>query len=282
MNRIKNYSVLETAIVKWMKNYLAKTGLKGWVIGVSGGLDSAVASTLAAKTGAPLMVLEMPIKQAKKQMNRGENHINWLKENFDNVQSCEIDLDFETINYSKLNVFDLLINKLNSSLDIVEDDEIASLAEANSRSRLRMLMLYYYANLTKSLVVGTGNKVEDFGIFFFSKGGDGTVDISPIADIMKSEVRELGKHMGVLDEIITAIPTDGLWEDNRSDEDAIGATYDELEWAMEYIEETEKKSVSNNLTPRQIQVIEIYRKRNSSGKHKVEPIPMFNTKLLRE
>ena len=297
MNRIKDYSKLENHIVKWMNRYLSDSGMKGWVLGVSGGLDSAVASTLAAKTGAPVMVLEMPIKQGKKQVSRGKDHIEWLKKNFDNVDSREIDLDincsFDSVNYLNHSVFDLLIKQVNGALDIVEDTEIANLAEANSRSRLRMLMLYYTGTITSSLVLGTGNKVEDFGVGFYTKYGDGGVDLSPLGDLYKTEVRELGKHMKILDSIITCKPTDGLWDDDRSDEDQLGATYENFEWAMEFIwgegselhsDAHEKKKIhkiydfnyiKDSCGEEKVNALKILIKRYNANNHKMVDIPIY-------
>jgi len=303
MNKIVDYGKLEQGIVQWLSEYAKKAKVNGFVIGVSGGVDSGVVSTLAAKTGLPLTVLEMPIKQKIDQDILGKKHIDWLKTLYDNVKSYRVDLnanlDFKKSEFysphgkmsgemsMEVNAFDILMKCLSSSFKDVNTKN-SDLAEANLRSRFRMMMLYYYANINNCLVLGTGNKVEDFGIFFFTKGGDGMIDLSPIADLMKSEVRELGKYMGVINEIITAIPTDGLWDDNRSDEDAIGATYNELEWAMGYLEtikESGKEIILlpdiSELTPRQIKIVEIYIKRNSAGKHKVEPIPIFDTQFLR-
>ena len=300
MRKISNYEKLEQEIVQWLREYARKAKVNGFVIGVSGGVDSAVVSTLAAKTGLPLTVLEMPIKQKIDQDRRGKKHIDWLIRNFNNIESKRVDLntklEFRKSEFysphgkmsgemkMEVNAFDIFMKCLESSL-IGENTKNSQLAEANTRSRLRMMMLYFYANLNNYLVLGTGNKVEDFGIFYFSKGGDGTVDISPIGDLMKSEVRKLGRHMGILDEIVTAIPTDGLWDDNRTDESDIGATYDELEWAMDYLHTIEDEQGKENLllpdiselTSRQIQVIEIYIKRHSAGKHKIDPIPIFNS-----
>jgi len=285
-----DYKELEEYVVQWLEDYTKRSRTKGFVIGVSGGLDSAVVSTLAAKTGLPLMILEMPIKQKSSEVGRAQRHIEWLKENFDNVQSREIDLNSRDKGFDIVNSFDFLMGHINRSLDFVEEGEAMNLAEANARSRMRMIMLYYYASLSSSLVLGTGNKVEDFGVGFYTKYGDGGVDISPIADLMKSEVRDFGKSMGVIDEIITAAPTDGLWSDGRTDEDQLGATYTELEWAMEYVETFKSENGDESLllpdleklTTRQIEVVEIYIKKHSANKHKMEPIPVFNTKFLRK
>ena len=206
-------------IVNWLKDYTLNAGMKGFVVGVSGGIDSAVTSTLAARTGLDVLCLEMPIHQAESQVSRAMNHIAWLKENFPNVSMTQVNLT---------PVFDSLID----AFPEVEDEESRMMSLANTRARLRMTSLYYFAALKKYLVAGTGNKVEDFGVGFYTKYGDGGVDLSPIADLMKSEVYALGRYMGVNQEIIDAAPTDGLWGDDRTDEDQIGASYDELEWAM--------------------------------------------------
>lgn len=243
--------MLYTEISKWLHDYLTNSGLNTFVIGVSGGIDSALTSTLAARTGERTIVLSMPIHQDSNQLLRANNHIKWLTEKFDNVESIEIDLT-QTFEQFK-------------SLFSIED----FLALANSRSRLRMMTLYQIASMNNGLVVGTGNKVEDFGVGFYTKYGDGGVDISPIADLMKSEIREMSKQLGINTEIITAPPTDGLWGDDRTDEDQIGASYDELEWAMMY------SGDETNLTNREIEVLDIYRTFNSRNKHKMLEIPVF-------
>ena len=240
-------------ISNWLKDYVIKSNTKGFVVGVSGGIDSAVTSTLIAQTGMPLLCVEMPIHQQKIQVERGANHIKWLKRNFKNVSSTDIDLT---------SIFDDFISKLPET--IVNND----LALVNTRARLRMTTLYYFAGLNNYLVVGTGNKVEDFGIGFFTKYGDGGVDISPIADLLKTEVYTIGGDLGIIKDIITAAPTDGLWGDDKTDEDQIGATYPELEWAMDY------KGNTNNLTFREKEVLDIYNKLNLSNQHKMHAIPI--------
>lgn len=261
-------------IIQWMKDYMNKTKLGGWVIGVSGGIDSALVSTLCAETGFHLLCVEMPIHQNKEHVSRAKKHIAWLKKKYNNVDSVELELT---------NTFDAMVQEFqNGTAQIpwaapAESDELAL---ANTRSRLRMVGLYYYANMLGRLVVGTGNKVEDFGVGFFTKGGDGQVDISPIADLLKSEVRKMAQSLGVLDEIVKAVPSDGLWDDTRSDEDQIGCSYDELEWAMEQYENS-KEPATNDLTERQLQVLEIYNKRNKANRHKMEPIPVCSVKNFR-
>jgi NAD+ synthase len=240
-------------ISDWLLNYVKTSKAQGLVVGISGGIDSAVTSTLAAKTGLPLLCVEMPIHQNKIQVARGLKHIAWLKEKFENVNSVELELT---------PVFDGFINQ------IPEDERQNELALVNTRARLRMTTLYYFAQTNNSLVVGTGNKVEDFGIGFFTKYGDGGVDISPIADLMKTEVFTLGKELGINNEILTADPTDGLWGDNKTDEDQIGASYPELEWAMTFNGEEEP------LTTREKQVLEIYLSLNKNNQHKMHATPI--------
>lgn len=244
-------------IVKWLKDYATKAGVNGFVIGISGGIDSAVTSTLCARTGLNLLCLEMPIHQAPSQVNRALNHIDWLNANYNNV-------DFTQVNLTP--VFDSLIN----SMPKVDNEEERFMSLANTRARLRMTSLYYFAALKGLLVAGTGNKVEDFGVGFYTKYGDGGVDLSPIADLMKSEVYDIARHLGVNQEIIDAAPTDGLWGDDRTDEDQIGASYDELEWAMKAIDE----GMTDNLNERQSKVMAIYNKLHSANKHKMLPIPV--------
>ncbi|OQY02068.1 MAG: NAD(+) synthase [Desulfobacteraceae bacterium 4572_130] len=240
-------------IVKWLKNYADKSGLKGFVVGVSGGIDSAVTSSLCAKTNKKVIVLNMPIYKIKKQESLSLKHIAWLKKKYKNVKSFNIEL-----------------TKVFKALKTVLPYDIQDkLTIANTHSRLRMLTLYAFASHNKMLVTGTGNKIEDFGIGFYTKYGDGGVDISPIADIMKLEVYKLGKQLGIIDDILQAPPTDGLWEDGRSDETQIGATYKELEWAMEFNSDNE-----SSLNSRQKKVLSIYRKFNQANKHKMKPIPI--------
>lgn len=257
-----NYNKLGDDITEWIKTYALNANMRSLVIGVSGGVDSGLVSTLCAKTGLRTFVVSMPINQASDQLERAHAHCNWLVDNFGNVDFHEIDL---TPVYEAFE--DSLLFPRNF------DNELGF---ANSRSRLRMVTLYQIASATRGLVVGTGNKVEDFGVGFYTKYGDGGVDISPIADLTKSEVRNLSHALGIIPEIVNAIPTDGLWEDNRSDEDQIGASYEELEWAMEY----ENISPINRpaTTQRQSQVLDIYRKFNTQNKHKMISIPTYKKK----
>ena len=241
---------MENNIVKWLSNYLEESKMNCFVIGISGGIDSALTSTLCALTNKPTIVISMPIHQAPDQLERAHEHIKWLNSNYPNVKSLEIDLT---------NTFDLFKSLFN------EDNKLAL---ANSRSRLRMTTLYHIASMDRGLVVGTGNKIEDFGVGFFTKYGDGGVDISPIADLTKTEVREMAKELGVIESILIAKPTDGLWDEDRTDEEQLGATYEELEWAMSY-------NTSDILTSRQSEVLEIYKKFNTQNKHKMIPIPIY-------
>lgn len=242
-------------IVTWLKNYCEQAGMNGFVIGVSGGIDSAVTSTLCAKTGKSVIVLNMHIYQNATHVNLAQQHISWLESQFPHASSKTLDLTGS---------FQSLENILPSEIQ----DELTM---ANTRSRLRMLTLYAFAGHHKMLVAGTGNKVEDFGVGFFTKYGDGGVDLSPIADLMKSEVYEIARHLGIIDGIMKAKPTDGLWEDSRSDEDQIGAAYDELEWAMRFEAALGNDSV---LSDRRKEVLAIYRSFNRANHHKMEPIPV--------
>ena len=246
-------------IVDWLRSYVEQSKTKGFVIGVSGGIDSAVTSALGAETGLPLLCVEMPIYQESYQVERAQKHIAFLKENYPNVSEVEVELT---------KVFDSFL----AAVPEVEDEEKRSMSLVNTRARLRMTTLYYFAALNNYVVLGTGNKVEDFGVGFFTKYGDGGVDLSPIADLVKSEVYELGEVLDINNDIMLAAPTDGLWGDDRTDEDQIGATYPELEWAMEMAE----KGIMdmNSFSPRQLEVFAIYSKLNLANQHKMEPIPV--------
>lgn len=256
MNHLKiNYKAIANHITNWLNDYASKTKVNGFIVGISGGIDSAVTSTLCALTGKQVLVLNLPIKQNKQEFDRGNEHIAWLLKNFKNVHSNTVDLtqSFEAIEKS-------------FPQDVAND----FLSMANTRARLRMITLYAFACSKKLLVAGTGNKVEDFGIGFFTKYGDGGVDLSPIADLYKTEVYALAKELNIVDSILSAKPTDGLFTDGRTDEDQIQATYAELEWAMEYI-------LNNNtepLTERQKVVMTIYLQRNKANQHKMLPIPV--------
>ena len=241
-------------IINWLFNYCEESKNKGFVVGVSGGVDSALVSTLCALTGLPVIVVGMPIHQESSQISRSEKHMQWLCDNYKNVQKVTVELT-ETFEAFKKSCHNL-----------------SELALVNTRSRLRMVTLYSIANTNNMLVAGTGNKVEDYGIGFFTKYGDGGVDISPIADLLKSEVRQMAKELGILEDIVNAIPTDGLWGDSRSDEDQIGASYDELEWALQHYDI--KGENKENLSERQKEVLTIYVKRHISNKHKLELPPV--------
>lgn len=245
-------------IVNWLKDYATNAGVNGFVIGISGGIDSAVTSTLCAKTGLNVLCIEMPIHQAESHVTRAQEHIAELKKRFDNVDNTRTDLTpvFEEF---KTEVF------------FDGDQATIDMALANTRARLRMTTLYYYAGLYKLLVAGTGNKVEDFGVGFYTKYGDGGVDLSPIADLLKSEVYKLGEFLDVPDSIMKAAPSDGLFGDTRSDEDQIGASYPELEWAMKMHDAG--KTVSD-FSGREQDVFKIYKRFNSANKHKMIPIPI--------
>ena len=231
-------------ISNWIKSYAEGMPSKAQslVIGISGGIDSSVSSTLSAMTGLKTIVLTMPIKQIENQHDLSLKHQKWLVKNFKNVEAHTISLDklFET--------FSLTLNKFDNEHGF-----------ANSRARLRMTTLYQVAAANKGIVVGTGNKVEDFGVGFYTKYGDGGVDISPIADCNKTQIWELGKELGILKEIIEAAPTDGLWDDGRTDEGQLGLKYEELEEAM-----------ANPNSPNRAKY-ETIRKQNM---HKMEPIPV--------
>ena len=243
-------------IVGWLAAYLEASGMNGFAVGVSGGIDSAVTSTLCARTGKRVMALNMPIFQAKDQVSRSSDHIAWLKETYPNVTGADVDLT-------------PMFTQFQQGLpDEIQDD----LTMANTRSRLRMVTLYAYASHHRLLVAGTGNKVEDFGVGFYTKYGDGGVDLSPIADLLKSEVYLLGKYLGVSQTIIAAPPTDGLWEDNRTDEGQIGASYAELEWAMGFEADTARSDTE--LSDREKEVLAIYRQFNKANRHKMDAIPV--------
>jgi NAD+ synthase len=245
-------------IINWLKEYATSAKVNGFVLGVSGGIDSALTSTLCAKTGLPTLCIEMPIHQAESQVSRAEEHIKQLKNRFSNVSEARVNLtstfeDFQNV---------LPEAEISTKLDV---------SLANTRARLRMTTLYYFAGLHGLLVAGTGNKVEDFGVGFYTKYGDGGVDLSPIADLMKSEVYDLAAYLGVPSSIQEAQPTDGLFGDSRTDEDQIGASYDELEWAMKM--QDENKTV-NDFSDRKKEVFKIYNRLNSINQHKMMPIPI--------
>ena len=245
-------------IVSWLKDYAAAAKMEGFVVGVSGGIDSAVTSTLYAMTGMRTLCVEMPIHQAESQVNRAQEHIVQLKNRYANVSNVEVELTpvFETFK---------------SAIPLTSNDTYLDLSLANTRARLRMTTLYFFAGLHRYLVAGTGNKVEDFGVGFFTKYGDGGVDLSPIADLLKSEVYEIGRFVQVPLSIMQAAPTDGLFGDSRTDEDQLGASYDELEWAMEM---DLKGRIPDDFSGREKEVLSLYVRLNKANQHKMNPIPV--------
>lgn len=245
-------------IVNWLKDYATNARVNGFVIGISGGIDSAVTSTLCAKTGLKVLCIEMPIHQAPSHVSRGQEHINQLKKRFDNVSDVLVDLT-------------PIFEEFKTEVSLEGNQTTVDMALANTRARLRMTTLYYHAGLLGLLVAGTGNKVEDFGVGFYTKYGDGGVDLSPIADLLKSEVYKIAKILDVPESIINAAPSDGLFGDARSDEDQIGANYDELEWAMKMNDAGKKVE---NFSGREKAVFEIFKRYNSANKHKMIPIPI--------
>lgn len=245
-------------IVNWLKEYATNAKMEGFVLGISGGIDSAVTSSLCAKTGLRTLCVEMPIHQAENQVTRAQEHISQLKKRFANVSDVRVDLT-------------PVFEEFKREIPPTPKDEFLDLSLANTRARLRMTTLYFFAGLHRYLVAGTGNKVEDFGVGFFTKYGDGGVDLSPIADLLKSEVYEIAKYLNVPMSIQKAAPTDGLFGDSRTDEDQIGATYDELEWAMQMKDEGK---TANNFKDREKIVFELFMSRNRANQHKMKPIPV--------
>ena len=245
-------------IVDWLKDYATKAKVNGFVVGISGGIDSAVTSTLCAKTGLDVLCLEMPIHQAESHVSRAHEHIAQLQKRFANVQESRVDLT-------------PVFEEFKTEVSLEGKQETVDMALANTRARLRMTTLYYHAGLLGRLVAGTGNKVEDFGVGFYTKYGYGGVDLSPIADLMKSEVYELGKYLEVPESIMEAAPSDGLFGDARSDEDQIGASYPELEWAMKMKDEGK---TADDFEGRKRRVFEIFTSYNTANQHKMIPIPV--------
>lgn len=247
LESVKNY------IVAWLLDYVTNAKMDGFIVGVSGGIDSALTATLCCLTGKKVLLINMPIRQRKEEFDRSNKQIKALQMRFENASGIEVDLG-ETFRQLEKDLPSMAVNN--------------GLAMANTRSRLRMLTLYAIGQSNNLLIAGTGNKVEDFGVGFFTKYGDGGVDLSPIADLMKSEVFQLAEHLGVIDDILKAKPTDGLWDDARNDEDQIGATYDELEWAMLFDGDYAK------LNKRQLEVLDIYNSFHKANKHKMVPVPV--------
>ncbi|MCB0382556.1 MAG: NAD(+) synthase [Psychroserpens sp.] len=245
-------------IVNWLKEYATNARVNGFVVGISGGIDSAVTSTLCAKTGLEVLCIEMPIHQAESHVSRAQEHIAQLKQRFPNVKDTRTDLT-------------PVFEEFKTEVSLEGKQSTVDMALANTRARLRMTTLYYHAGLLGLLVAGTGNKVEDFGVGFYTKYGDGGVDLSPIADLLKSEVYAIGEHLKVPESIMKAAPSDGLFGDARSDEDQIGASYPELEWAMQ--QKDEGKTV-DDFNGRQREVFQIFMRYNRNNQHKMIPIPI--------
>ncbi|WP_299398199.1 NAD(+) synthase [uncultured Gelidibacter sp.] len=245
-------------IVNWLKDYATNAHVNGFVVGISGGIDSAVTSILCAKTGLDVLCIEMPIHQPPSHVSRGQEHIKQLKSRFANVKDTLVDLT-------------PVFEEFKTEVSLEGKQTTVDMALANTRARLRMTTLYYYAGLKGLLVAGTGNKVEDFGVGFYTKYGDGGVDLSPIADLMKTEVYELAKTLGVTDSIINAAPSDGLFGDDRTDEDQIGASYPELEWAMTM---KENGKTADDFEGRQQEVFKLFTRLNNINQHKMVPIPI--------
>ena len=277
MNRITDYAELESRIVSWIREYADNNFIKALVVGVSGGIDSAVVSTLCARTGIPTFVLTMPLNSKMENTILSTAHATSLRENYDNVVMQNVELS---------GTYDQLLKSIDWWTDAHGGEKGTytsnSLANANTKSRLRMVTLYQVAGTVGGIVVGTGNKVEDYGIGFYTKYGDGGVDIVPIADLYKTEVWELGRHLGVDQRIIDAAPTDGLWEDSRTDEAQVGASYEDLEWVMEsniFIHESKPESATMwrgvPLTDQQKSAIKQYGKFHRQNKHKMISIPTF-------
>jgi NAD+ synthase len=262
---------LHSQITKWIKAYAKTNKISTLVVGISGGIDSSVVSALCARTGLKTIVVQMPIRQNKKLDNRSSLQASWLLERYpENVVHMNMDLT---------TVFSAFEKKVDPFCQIEDDTyDTYKLASANSRSRLRMMTLYQIAQCHNGIVVGTGNRVEDFGVGFFTKYGDGGVDISPIGDCLKTEVWNMGRELGLPQEIIDAPPTDGLWDDGRTDEDQLGMSYPELERAMEN-DRLESQCVYDSL-PLPLEKTERaqlkkYREIRRRNLHKMQPIPVF-------
>ena len=249
-------------ITKWIKSYARSAKIDTLVVGISGGIDSSVVSALCAETGLRTIVVQMPIRQNKKLDNRSSMQATWLLKRYENVTHMSMDLT---------PVFTAFEKKLEPVCQwpVGQGSDSITLAFANSRARLRMMTLYQIAQSHGGIVVGTGNRVEDFGVGFFTKYGDGGVDISPIGDCMKTAVWDMGREFGLPQEIIDAEPTDGLWDDNRTDEGQLGMTYPELELAM-----TQAETNSGVDNPQQKQNLKKYRAIRARNLHKMEPIPV--------
>jgi NAD+ synthase len=253
-DRLSASTSLQDRITAWISDYATQARMTSLVVGISGGIDSAVVSALCARTGLNVVAVTMPIRQLPDLHDLSMRQGAWLSQHFDNVRHEIIDLT---------STFDEFKNRLSTYPNL--------LGLANSRSRLRMVTLYQIAQSVNGLVVGTGNKVEDFGVGFYTKYGDGGVDISPIADCYKTEVWQMGRELGIMQDIIDAPPTDGLWDDGRTDQDQLGGlSYKDLELAMsqdeQHIQVTDNQQLSN---------LEAYRKIRARSLHKMNPIPVF-------
>ena len=250
-----NESLLTNNIINWLEEYLNSSGLSVFIVGVSGGVDSALVSTLCAKSKKPTHVFNIPIKSTEKNTALSNLQCEWLAKEYNNVIIHEVNLTTTYNEFSKT----------------VGESVSSGLANANTKSRLRMVLLYHFATDFKGLVVGTGNKIEDYGVGFFTKYGDGGVDISPIGNLTKSDVRRCASYLGIPSEILVAPPTDGLWEDNRTDESQLGASYEELEWGMDYVDTNQ----TYTLNERQKVVIDIFLGFRNRNKHKINQIPVY-------
>jgi len=261
---------LSKNITKWIRSYATKNKISTLVVGISGGIDSSVVSALCAETGLPTIVVQMPIRQSKTLDNRSSMQATWLLEQYKNVTHMSMDLT---------PVYSAFEKKVGPFCSVEQEpNESEQLAFANSRARLRMMTLYQIAQSHGGIVVGTGNRVEDFGVGFFTKYGDGGVDISPIGDCLKTEVWDMGREFGLPQEIIDASPTDGLWTDGRTDEDQLGMSYPELEQAMAN-DAHESHDVYNTLPielgREERAQLKKYRAIRARNMHKMLPIPVY-------
>ena len=243
-------------IVSWIKDYARSNKICTLVVGVSGGIDSAVVSTLCAKTGLPVIAVSMPIHQSKHTHSLSVAQGQWLVQNFENVRHRMVDLTPTFRQFERI------------------WDGASELGLANTRARLRMMTLYQIAQDESGIVVGTGNRVEDFGVGFYTKYGDGGVDISPIGDCLKTQVWDMGRELGVLQAIIDAPPTDGLWHDGRTDEDQLGMTYPELENAMRLDKLMHDSIEQMSMTAKEKKQLKRYREIRARNLHKMQPIPV--------
>jgi len=276
MNRIEDYAELTDNIVKWISDYCLLNKRKTLVVGISGGIDSSVVSTLSALTGMKTYVVGMPINQIEGQEELSDTHGEWLQSRFSNVTFVKTDMS---------KVYDSFLQTIND--DIGTRYATDKLAQANTRSRFRMVTLYQIAASVGGIVIGTGNKVEDYGVGFYTKYGDGGIDIAPIADLYKTEVWELGKSLGIDPRIVSAAPTDGLWDDGRTDTDQLGVSYELLEWVMEsgvaeWMQGNPEELTQwqgNDLTLDQKEAIDQYRKFHRQNRHKMDPIPTYKVEF---